>query len=181
VIVLLPATCHTLLLRLCNSLKAFCIYLLPLGLQACECTTDMLGCGVIAGGRGKSTVAKLLFNRLQKTASFLHSAFVEIHVGEGTDKTAQHLAVALRGLGATAKASDGTPVLSEKLRDFVRDRKVLLVLDNVWTASQLTARLPTQWGEGSAVIVTSRFESFADSPVWRKVCVYVHACISTLH
>jgi hypothetical protein len=119
------------------------------------------------GGRGKSTMAKVLFNRL--AGSFSHSAFVEIHVGDGADKTAQHLAAALKTLGATGKAAEGAAMLSQKLKGFVRDKKALFVLDNVWTASQLAALLPTEWGVGSVVIVTSRFERFTDSRTWRQV------------
>jgi hypothetical protein len=121
-----------------------------------------------AGGRGKSTLAKVLFNRL--AGSFPHSAFVEIQEGDGTNKTAQHLAAALKGLGATGKAAEGAAVLSSRLKGFVRDRKVLLVLDNLWTAVQLTALLPTACGAGSTVIVTSRSARFTDSDAWRQVC-----------
>jgi hypothetical protein len=119
-----------------------------------------------AGGRGKSTLAKVLFNRL--AGSVPHSAFVEIQEGDGQDKTAQHLAAALKALGASGEAAEGAAVLSSRLKGFVRDRKVLLVLDNVWTASQLTALLPTALGEGSTVIVTSRSARFTDSDAWRQ-------------
>jgi hypothetical protein len=115
-------------------------------------------------------MAKLLYNRLQHTGGFSNSAFVEIQVDDGSDKTAQHLACALKGLGATADASEGAPVLSQRLQGFVADKKLLYILDNVWTASQLTALLPTQWGVGSVVIVTTRFESFTDSGIWPQVC-----------
>ena len=120
-----------------------------------------------AGGRGKSTLAKVLFNRL--AGSFPHSAFVEIHEGDGADKAAIHLDAALNGLGAPEEAPGGAAVLRSRLNTFVRDRKVLLVLDNVWTGSQLDALLPTTWGEGSTVIVTSRSAKFTDSNVWQRV------------
>jgi hypothetical protein len=127
-------------------------------------------CVMYTGGRGKSTMAKLLYNRLQHTGGFSNSAFVQIQVNDGADKTAQHLASALKGLGATADASEGAPVLSQRLQMFVADKKLLYILDNVWTASQLTALLPTKWGVGSVVIVTTRFESFTDSDIWPQVC-----------
>jgi hypothetical protein len=127
-----------------------------------------------AGGLGKSTLAKVLHNRL--AGSFSYRAFVEIYVGDGADKTALHLAAALKGLGASGEAAEGAPVLSMKLKEFVKDKKVLFVLDNVWTASQLTSLLPTQWGEGSTVIVTSRLKSFSDSMVWPQVGVYRSPC-----
>ena len=114
-----------------------------------------------AGGSGKSTLAKVLFNK--KAGAFPHSCFVEICVGDGADKTAQHLAAALRGLGAEGDVTEGPSVLGAKLQQFVMGKKVLFVLDNVWTASQLTALLPTVWEEGSKVIVTSRFVSFGST------------------
>jgi hypothetical protein len=129
----------------------------------------MCWCVPCAGGSGKSTMAKLLFNRLERAGGFSHTAFVEIQVGDGADKTAQHLATALKALGAMGEESDGAAVLSRKLKEFVKGKRALFVLDNVWTASQLTALLPTEWEAGSVIIVTSRFEDFTDSIVWPKV------------
>jgi hypothetical protein len=142
-----------------------------------------------AGGCGKSTMAKLLYNRLQRAGGFSASAFVELQFGDGTDKTAQHLVAALEGLGARAKVSDGAAVLSQRLQSLVADKKLLYILDNVWTASQLTALLPTRWGEGSVVIVTSRSGSFPDSTIWPQVCAllrsvvhaHLHMHISMVH
>jgi hypothetical protein len=127
-----------------------------------------------SGGLGKSTLAKVLFNRL--AGSFSHRALVEIHYGEGPEKIAQHLAAALRSLGACVEEGSPASSISWRLQDFVRDKKVLYVLDNVWAASQLTALLPARWGEGSAVIVTSRSKSFEDSTRWRAVravCLHI--------
>jgi hypothetical protein len=109
-------------------------------------------------------------------ASPSHSAFVAIQVGDGADKTAQHLANALKGFGTTADASEGAPVLSQKMQEFVTDKKLLYILDNVWTASQLTDLLPTLWGQGSVIIVTTRYESFTDSDIWPQVCDCVVNC-----
>jgi hypothetical protein len=120
-----------------------------------------------AAGRGKSTLAKVLFKRL--AGKFSHRAFVEIQEGHGQEETAHHLAAAVHGLGATGRVAEGAAVLSSRLQGHVRDRKVLLVLDNVWTASQLDALLPSAWGAGSTVIVTSRSASFPDSDAWRQV------------
>jgi hypothetical protein len=122
---------------------------------------------VHAGGLGKSTMAKVLFNRL--AGNFLHSAFVELQSGDGADKVAQHLAVAVTGLGCKGEAAEGAPALSRKLKDFVKDKSVLFVLDNIWMSSQLTSLLPTEWGAGSRVIITSRFQSFSDSSSWPQV------------
>jgi hypothetical protein len=122
---------------------------------------------VRAAGRGKSTLARVLFKR--RAYHFSHSTFVEIQEGDGREKTVHYLAAALQGLGAAGRADEGASVLSSRLKAFVRNRKVLLVLDNVWTASQLDALLPTAWGAGSIVIVTSRSAGFPDSDAWRQV------------
>jgi hypothetical protein len=95
---------------------------------------------------------------------------VEIQQCDGADKTAQHLAAALKALGASGEAADSVAVLSCRLKDLVRGRKVLLVLDNVWKAAELNALLPVTWGKGSTVIVTSRSARFTDSAAWRQVC-----------
>jgi NADPH:quinone reductase-like Zn-dependent oxidoreductase len=125
----------------------------------------------MAGGRGKSTMAKVLFNRVQQEGNYPLSAFVKIQIGDGADKTAHHLATALKALGAKGEATDGEEKLADKLKDFVADKKVLLVLDNVQKGSQLAALFPLQLGEGSAVIITSRSRGFADTPPsWRTVC-----------
>ena len=112
-------------------------------------------------------MARLLFNRL--AASFPHSAMVEIQVGDGADKTAQHLATALESLGAKANASEGARALLSRLKSYVEDKRVLFILDNVWTASQLDDLLPTKWGAGSAIVITSRFESLTESCIWPQV------------
>jgi hypothetical protein len=135
--------------------------------------------GLYVGGCGKSTLATVLFNRL--SGSFAHSAFVKIQQGDGVNKNAQHLVAALEGLGATGRTAEGVAVLSSRLRGFVKDKKVLLVLDNVWTSSQLTALLPTAWGRGSTVIVTSRSAMLTDSDVWHMVCAFPRcACLTVL-
>ena len=112
-------------------------------------------------------MAQLLFNRL--AGAFHHSAMVEIQVGDGADKMAQHLATALEALGAHGESAEGSRVLLGRLQSYVEDKRVLFVLDNVWTASQLDNLLPTKWGEGSVVVITSRFDSFTESDIWPQV------------
>jgi hypothetical protein len=120
-----------------------------------------------AGGLGKSTLAKGLFNRL--AGGFSHSAFVRLQADDGPSNIAQHLSAALKQLGGKPGNNDGAPELRAKLQESVRGNKVLFVLDNVRTGRQLDALLPAEWGPGSAVIVTSRSKSFADSSSWPKV------------
>jgi hypothetical protein len=112
-------------------------------------------------------MATLLFDHL--SSGFAHRAFVELQFDDGADKLRERLAMALCSLGAAASASEATPVLRAKLKGFVRDNTVLLVVDNVWTAEQMDALLPMHWRKGSMVIVTSRNQAFNTSGVWRQV------------
>ena len=63
--------------------------------------------------------------------------------------------------------------MSQKLKSFVMGKKVLLVLGNVWTATQLTALLPTELEAGSAVIVTCRNNSL-NCKIWTEVRACLH-------
>jgi hypothetical protein len=147
------------------------------------CHITLLTCACMgAGGLGKSTLAKGLFNRL--AGGFSHSAFVEIQADDGPSSIARHLSRVLKRLGGEPGSKDEAPELREKLQKYVRSRKVLFVLDNVWTGPQLDALLPAEWGAGSTVIVTSRFSSFTDSSAWPKVltCMpIVHGCHASLY
>ena len=120
---------------------------------------------------GKSTLAKVLFNNL--ASDFPLSAIVEISQGDGDNKTAHHLAAALKRLGANTEESEGESVLSKKLAEYVKDKKVLFVLDNVWTTSQLNYLLAAAWGKGSVIIVTSRSSTINSS---QQVCTWLQRC-----
>jgi hypothetical protein len=122
---------------------------------------------VVAGGRGKSTLAKVMFNKL--AGGFSYSAFVEAQAADSPNDRAQLLDATLQQLGATAKAAHGAAGLLADLKACVRGKRVLFVLDNVWTGPQLDALLPTEWGKGSVVIVTSRSKGFTDSDAWSQV------------
>lgn len=118
------------------------------------------------GGLGKTTMAKLLFNRL--SPSFTHRAFIELNASDGPTEARKHLVNALEQLGASnIRREAAATVLRTSLQDFVRDRAVFLVLDNVWTADQLDYLLPDQIGAGSRVIVTSRISSMPSSRAWQ--------------
>jgi hypothetical protein len=118
-----------------------------------------LDASCLAGGLGKSTLAKAMYNELLQRGSFSCSAFVEIAVGDD-DSTLPHLKAALRALGAAAEDAEGIFTIRGRLQEYVKHRAVLFVLDNVWNLRQLQDLLPVEWGAGSRVIVTSRFSEF---------------------
>jgi hypothetical protein len=110
-----------------------------------------------------------MFNRLALAGNFSRRAFVEVQADDSPTDRAQHLAGALRQLGATATATRSAAQLLTDLKEYVKGNTVLFVLDNVWTGPQLDALLPVEWGEGSVVIVTSRFKTFTDADTWSPV------------
>lgn len=107
-------------------------------------------------------MSKLLFNRL--APHFQHSTFIELTPDEGSSKLKEHLVTALKELGAKGFNEQGSaPVLLNTVCEYVCDKMVLIVLDNVWSAGQLDGLLPTTFGPGSRLIITSRQETFPDS------------------
>eukprot|EP00878_Enallax_costatus_P026834 GHUV01028837.1.p1 GENE.GHUV01028837.1~~GHUV01028837.1.p1 ORF type:complete len:381 (+),score=114.44 GHUV01028837.1:947-2089(+) len=125
------------------------------------------------GGLGKSTMARQLYNRL--TPRFLHSAFVELPYVEPdiihdrcSMDLSKHLVSTLQQLGAHGFSEyNSAPILTSKLMEYVRDRDILLVLDNVWTAQQLDNLLPQDFGSGSCLVITSRDREMPQSDTWR--------------
>jgi predicted ATPase len=116
---------------------------------------------VAAGGLGKTTLATYLYHRLSPQPRFKHQAFVEL---KGAGDTERCLKAALKGLGQDVLGASSAVHLAYQLKQCVRDKSVLYVLDNVEAAEQLSALLPTVWGEGSVVLVTSRSTQFIGAP-----------------
>lgn len=98
-------------------------------------------------------LARLLYDRL--APSFMHRAFMQINAQAGDGQVQHILGGALEQLGAS-KDKGGAAAQLDQLKALVKSTAVLLVIDNVWTASQLDGLLPTEFHEGSRIIISSR-------------------------
>jgi hypothetical protein len=117
-------------------------------------------------------MVKLLFNRLR--GSFVHRAIIYLDAQDTQDTLAKELADMLEQLGVTdVDRPWSAAALLTQLREFVLDKPVLLVLDDVRTAQQLDSLVPTQLGAGSHLIITSRHSCFPLSSTWRVSCSYI--------
>jgi hypothetical protein len=116
---------------------------------------------VLAGGLGKTTLATYLYHRLSHQPRFVHRAFVEL---KGAGDNTRYLQAALKGLGQTVQEGASATELASQLKECVKGKAVLYVLDNVEAPDQLDDLLPVLWGEGSVVLVTSRSTRFVGAP-----------------
>lgn len=128
-------------------------------LYNCCCATATVG----AGGMGKTTMAMLLHNQL--VHKFKHKAIVELHEEDSGGKLKEHLSGLLEDLGFQGKPKHSSKELQFQYCTFVKDKAVLLLIDNVYSKEQLDALLPHApcFGPGSRVIITSRFNSMPTS------------------
>ncbi|MFJ9630101.1 BTAD domain-containing putative transcriptional regulator [Streptomyces sp. NPDC101175] len=109
-------------------------------------------------GVGKSTFAIHAAHRLRPHFPD-GQLFVDLStVGDGTEQLVNVLSACLGACGiAREKQPGGLDELSRLFRSWTADRKVLMVVDDVLTASQLRAVMPG--GAGCAVIATNRFRA----------------------
>jgi hypothetical protein len=109
-----------------------------------------------------------LYNHLMP--NFTHSAHITLGLDEGSSNASMHLKSILEQLGMTnVRSGANAPELTQQLRDFARERQVLLVLDNVSSSQQLDALLPIHVGQGSIAIVTSRQSKMPEYYSWKQV------------
>lgn len=121
-----------------------------------------------AGGSGKSTLAKTLYNLLADGGThlpgFKHRAFIGVQPEDRDEHLTKLLIRALRQLDVPSFSDDAdVSELRTVLTDFCRNNAVLLVVDNVWTDTQLDTLLPRVFGANSRFIVTSRLENMSSN------------------
>ncbi|XP_048127771.1 putative disease resistance protein RGA3 [Rhodamnia argentea] len=114
------------------------------------------------GGTGKTTLAKLVYNDDSVNEHFDHKVWLSMPVEFEVKKTIRDI---IESLG-DKENSDRLDKLQERLRDLVKDKKCLFVMDDVWKMRR------EDWvglrdllggvSEGSKVIVTSRIKSIAE-------------------
>ncbi|XP_030512517.1 putative disease resistance protein RGA1 [Rhodamnia argentea] len=114
------------------------------------------------GGTGKTTLAKLVYNDDSVNEHFDHKVWLSMPVEFEVKKTIRDI---IESLG-DKENSDRLEKLQERLRDLVKDKKCLFVMDDVWEMRR------EDWvglrdllggvSEGSKVIVTSRIKSIAE-------------------
>eukprot|EP00878_Enallax_costatus_P016523 GHUV01017335.1.p1 GENE.GHUV01017335.1~~GHUV01017335.1.p1 ORF type:complete len:671 (+),score=144.24 GHUV01017335.1:294-2015(+) len=117
------------------------------------------------GGTGKTTLAKLVYNHL--SPHFQHSACIELQQDERVGE--QQLSRLLGGLGANSDKMASAAKLLRTLHEYVRNKAVLILVDNVWSAGQVDKLLPGVFGKGSRIIITSRSSRLPDSLWWQQV------------
>jgi hypothetical protein len=115
---------------------------------------------------GKTSMAMLMYNLL--AGRFPHRAIVKLEAEDMGGKLTERLSGLLRDLGFQGQQLHDIERLQSQLHTFVKDRAVLLLVDNVCDAQQLDALLPqapqaatgaTSFASGSRVIITSRLAS----------------------
>eukprot|EP00878_Enallax_costatus_P044774 GHUV01053511.1.p2 GENE.GHUV01053511.1~~GHUV01053511.1.p2 ORF type:complete len:143 (-),score=29.59 GHUV01053511.1:789-1217(-) len=109
------------------------------------CACFQLPC-ICTGGCGKTTLAKLLFNRL--APHFPYSALIELQPDGRIGS--QQLSNLLKQLGAAGfNEASSAGVLLGRLQEYVYNKAVLIVVDNVWRKGHLDELLPRRFGQGA--------------------------------
>ncbi|XP_031390363.1 TMV resistance protein N isoform X2 [Punica granatum] len=121
------------------------------------------------GGIGKTTLAKLVFNEL--SCRFEYCSFIndirELSKGEPTKLQTKLLVDLLCKFPSVSDNEDGV----KKIREMLRTKKVLLVLDDVDHTEQIDrlADNSSWFGSGSRIIITTRDKSTIERDPSRKI------------
>ncbi|XP_030553822.1 putative disease resistance protein RGA3 [Rhodamnia argentea] len=114
------------------------------------------------GGTGKTTLAKLVYNDDSVNEHFDHKVWLSMPVEFEVKKTTRDI---LESLGQKGN-NDGFDMLQECLRNVLKNKRCLFVMDDVWEVRRedwMELRdLLEGVSEGSKVIVTSRIKSIAE-------------------
>ncbi|XP_072996745.1 putative disease resistance protein At1g50180 [Typha latifolia] len=133
------------------------------------------------GGLGKSTLAKKVYNSIEVKQHFDVVAWVTISQKyEASDVFKEIMKQTMKNLNRSS--IEGEEETKRTLRDFLKERKFLIVLDDVWrttTWKELEgptgvfpeAKAEAEHNKGSIIIVTTRIKEVAECPSQRR---YIH-------
>ncbi|PWA48638.1 NBS-LRR resistance-like protein [Artemisia annua] len=114
------------------------------------------------GGLGKTTLAKLLYNEKKVVAHFELKAWVCVSDEWDSFQISKRIFESVSGEDIEKKFENNFDLLQEALANKVREKKFLLVLDDVWTESykdwETLVRPFSVCAHGSKVIITTRKE-----------------------
>ncbi|XP_021306752.1 putative disease resistance protein RGA3 isoform X2 [Sorghum bicolor] len=121
-----------------------------------------------AGGIGKTTLARMVFNDGKVEQSFDERIWLSINKGVDHLSVLRNVVAALHGGsygGGGSAASDSRALLECALKQAARRKKLLVVMDDVWSedvwSGLLRAPLADAAAPGSRVLVTTRNEVVA--------------------
>ncbi|RLN28453.1 hypothetical protein C2845_PM05G17310 [Panicum miliaceum] len=111
-------------------------------------------------GIGKTTLAKAIYSSIR--SDFECSAFVSM---SRSDVAAKDLKDVLCQIGEPTNGNSDELALINQIREFLRTKRYLIVIDDVWCTSSweiIRAALPEN-NRGSRMLITTRIESLAQS------------------
>ncbi|KAG8089650.1 hypothetical protein GUJ93_ZPchr0011g27245 [Zizania palustris] len=111
------------------------------------------------GGLGKTTLAKQVYQRIK--GQFDCAAFVFVSQMPDMKRVLLDL---LSGLGTTGNMWDDERQLIDKIREFLHDKRYLIVIDDIWSISAweiLKCVFPENNNSGSRIITTTRILDIA--------------------
>ncbi|XP_050370969.1 putative disease resistance RPP13-like protein 1 [Argentina anserina] len=116
------------------------------------------------GGMGKTTLAQLVYNNDRVEKHFDHHSWVCVLEGFDITKITQSI---FRSVSSEAWDMTDLDILQRKLKTSLAGKKFLIVLDDVWTVTDMEWDLFSQpfasGAIGSKIIVTTRIEGVAST------------------